>query len=202
MSAVATVSLNHAFSCWDSGASEAGPKRKRPPKKTWSGSPSSRIVGGLPRSGKRSSVNVASATSRPARSCGNSAGVGATTKWIGPADRDRSRWGSNRCAGITGKGVAAVRVEQAHARREFPAGARPGEHHRVAGGSMAAMLWSSPEPQFGHCCLSISNTRLSSRAQLIRCGGAWTGSASHPAATAASVAAWRGAGCDSGRSVA
>jgi hypothetical protein len=54
---------------------------------------------------------------------------------------------------------------------------------------MAAMILSSPPPQFGQRCMSISNTRLSSRAQLTRCGGAWTGSASHPAATAASVAA-------------
>jgi len=31
---------------------------------------------------------------------------------------------------------------------------------------MAAMIWSS-QPQFGQCSMSISNTRLSSRAQLI-----------------------------------
>ena len=32
------------------------------------------------------------------------------------------------------------------------------------------MILSSPAPQLGQCCMSISNTRLSSRAQAIRCG--------------------------------
>ena len=61
---------------------------------------------------------------------------------------------------------------------------------------MAAMILSSPVPQFGQCCISISkaqasaktnlyssyvvaNTRLSSRAQLMRPGRTWTVSASH-----------------------
>ena len=35
--------------------------------------------------------------------------------------------------------------------------------------SIAAMIFSSP-PQFGQCSRSISKTRLSSRAQLIRAG--------------------------------
>ncbi len=51
-----------------------------------------------------------------------------------------------------------------------------------------------------------AKTRSSSRPQLMRCGGAWTGSASHPAATAASVAACACAdgccGTSSGRSFA
>ena len=41
----------------------------------------------------------------------------------------------------------------------------------IAGRSrMAAMIFSSPAPQFGHRSMSMSNTRLSSRAQLMRCG--------------------------------
>ncbi|MFM1855349.1 MAG: hypothetical protein RLZ83_658 [Pseudomonadota bacterium] len=30
------------------------------------------------------------------------------------------------------------------------------------------MIFSSPLPQFGQCCMSMSKTRLSSRAQLMR----------------------------------
>lgn len=37
----------------------------------------------------------------------------------------------------------------------------------TAGSRMAAMIFNSP-PQFGQCCMSISNTRLSSSAQLMR----------------------------------
>jgi hypothetical protein len=34
------------------------------------------------------------------------------------------------------------------------------------------MIFSSPSPQFAHRCVSMSNTRLSNRAQLMRCGRA------------------------------
>jgi len=47
------------------------------------------------------------------------------------------------------------------------------------------MIFSSPLPQFGQCRRTISRTRLSSRAQPIRCGRAWTGSTSHSAAACA-----------------
>jgi hypothetical protein len=51
---------------------------------------------------------------------------------------------------------------------------------------MAAMILSSPPPQFGQCCMSMSKTRLSSRAQLMRRGRAhWTVSTSHSAVAAA-----------------
>ena len=33
---------------------------------------------------------------------------------------------------------------------------------------MAAMIFSSPPPQFGQVCMSMPNARLSSRAQLMR----------------------------------
>jgi hypothetical protein len=56
------------------------------------------------------------------------------------------------------------------------------------------MIFSSPAPQFGPCCMSMSNTRLSSRAQLMRCGRTWTVSTSHSATAA--VAA--GSSCSSG----
>ena len=52
---------------------------------------------------------------------------------------------------------------------------------------MAAMIFSSPAPQFEQCCMSMSNIRLSSRAQLIRGARPWTVSASHSLAAAASV---------------
>ena len=35
------------------------------------------------------------------------------------------------------------------------------------------MLFSSPRPQFGQCCVSMSMTRLSNRPQLMRCGRVW-----------------------------
>jgi hypothetical protein len=54
------------------------------------------------------------------------------------------------------------------------------------------MIFSSPPPQFGQVCMSMSNTRLSSRAQLMRPERNWMGSASHAVATTASLAA-RGA---------
>jgi hypothetical protein len=38
---------------------------------------------------------------------------------------------------------------------------------------MAAMILSSPATQFGQGCMSMSKTRLSSRAQLMRPGRAW-----------------------------
>ena len=41
------------------------------------------------------------------------------------------------------------------------------------------MIFSSPPPQFGQVCMSMSNTRLSSRAQLMRPDRTWMGSASH-----------------------
>ncbi len=50
------------------------------------------------------------------------------------------------------------------------------------------MIFSSPAPQCGQCCRSMSKTRLSSRSQPIRCGRAATVSASPPAAAAASLA--------------
>jgi hypothetical protein len=56
------------------------------------------------------------------------------------------------------------------------------------------MILSSPAPQFGQCCMSMSNTRLSNRAQPMQCGRAWTVWTSHSAAAAASVAACACAG--------
>jgi hypothetical protein len=53
---------------------------------------------------------------------------------------------------------------------------------------MAAMMLSSPLPQFGQCYMSMSKTRLSSRAQLMPCGRAWA--ISPWAAAAASLAAF------------
>ena len=53
---------------------------------------------------------------------------------------------------------------------------------------MAAMIFSSPLPQFGQCCMSTSKTRLSSRAQLMRCTRAWVCSASQSLARVALVA--------------
>ena len=50
------------------------------------------------------------------------------------------------------------------------------------------MIFSSPPPQFGQCCMSMSKTRLSSSAQLMRCGRTWTVSTSHSATESASVA--------------
>lgn len=47
------------------------------------------------------------------------------------------------------------------------------------------MIFSSLAPQFGHICMPMSKTRLSSRAQLMRCGRAWTDSTSHSAPAAA-----------------
>lgn len=36
------------------------------------------------------------------------------------------------------------------------------------------MIFSSPAPQFGQCCMSMLKTRSSNRAQLMRCGrAAW-----------------------------
>ena len=52
---------------------------------------------------------------------------------------------------------------QAQVRQDFP----------ITGRSrMAAMIFSSPAPQFGQCCMSMSKTRLSGRAQLMRFGRA------------------------------
>jgi hypothetical protein len=34
------------------------------------------------------------------------------------------------------------------------------------------MIFSSPAPQFGQCCMSMSKTRFNSRAQLMRFGRA------------------------------
>ena len=53
---------------------------------------------------------------------------------------------------------------------------------------MAAMILNCPVPQIGQCCMSMSNTRLSSRAQLMRPGRAWAVSISHSAAAVDSVA--------------
>jgi hypothetical protein len=39
---------------------------------------------------------------------------------------------------------------------------------------MAAMIFKVP-PQWGHCSMSISNTRLSSRAQRMRVSAEWWG---------------------------
>src|SRR5215467_7269617 len=63
---------------------------------------------------------------------------------------------SNRCAGVRG-------------------GARVGRPRWVriltitGGSSMAAMIFKAP-PQLGQCSMSMSKTRLSSRAQLMRAG--------------------------------
>ncbi len=56
------------------------------------------------------------------------------------------------------------------------------------------MIFSSPPSQFGQFCISMSKTRLSSRAQLMRCGRANTVSTSRSAAAAAPV----GGGADAG----
>ena len=50
------------------------------------------------------------------------------------------------------------------------------------------MIFSPPPPQFGQVCMSMSNARMSSRAQLMRPGLNWVGSASHAAATTAWLA--------------
>ena len=50
------------------------------------------------------------------------------------------------------------------------------------------MILSSPPLQFGQVCISMSNTRLSSRAQLMRPDRNWMGSASHAVATTAWLA--------------
>jgi hypothetical protein len=55
---------------------------------------------------------------------------------------------------------------------------------------MAAMIFSSPAPRFGHRSMSMSKTRLSNLDQLIRCGPAGTVSTSQSPTAAASVAAW------------
>ena len=52
--------------------------------------------------------------------------------------------------------------------------------------SIAAMIFSSP-PQFGQCSRSISKTRLSSRAQLIRAGLRCAQFGSHAAGCAAAA---------------
>ena len=43
------------------------------------------------------------------------------------------------------------------------------------------MILRSPPPQFGQCCMSMSNTRLSNRAHPTRCDRPWTGSAAQAA---------------------
>jgi hypothetical protein len=63
----------------------------------------------------------------------------------------------------------------------------PGEQgsSRMTGRSrIAAMILSSPPPQFGQSCMSMSNTRSSSRAQLMCLGRAWAISTSHGPAAA------------------
>ena len=57
------------------------------------------------------------------------------------------------------------------------------------------MIFSSPAPLFGQCWKSMSKTRLSSRAQLMRPSRAWAVSTSHSEAAAVSVA---GPSCSSG----
>jgi hypothetical protein len=52
---------------------------------------------------------------------------------------------------------------------------------------MAAMIFISPLPQFGHRCMSMSNTRVSNRPQMMRCGWAWTVSTSQSDEPAALV---------------
>jgi len=51
------------------------------------------------------------------------------------------------------------------------------------------MILSSPAPQFGQRCISISKIRLSSRAQLMRPGPTWAVPASHWTPDAATPAA-------------
>ena len=48
----------------------------------------------------------------------------------------------------------------------------------TGGSSMAAMIFKAP-PQFGQCSMSMSKTRLSSLAQLIRAGAPWIGILNH-----------------------
>jgi hypothetical protein len=60
---------------------------------------------------------------------------------------------------------------------------------------MAEMFLSSTALQFGQCCMSMSKTRLSSRAQLVRCGPAGTMSISQLPAATALVPSW---GCADG----
>lgn len=84
------------------------------------------------------------------------------------------------------------RPPAARAQRPWRSPSTNGPQDRLCPGSpqrMAAMVLISPLPQFGQCCLSMSKTRLSSRAQLTRCGRAWTVSTSHSPVAVASVAA-------------
>jgi hypothetical protein len=60
---------------------------------------------------------------------------------------------------------APVRSEDMH---PAPASAQSLSIFSMTGRSrIAAMILSSPPPQFGQCCMSMSNTRLSSRAHFI-----------------------------------
>ena len=54
------------------------------------------------------------------------------------------------------------------------------------------MIFSSPLPQFGQCCMSMSKTRSSSRAQLMRPGRPWAVSVSTSPSAAAAAAALPG----------
>ncbi len=56
------------------------------------------------------------------------------------------------------------------------------------------MILRSPALQFGQRCMSMSNTGLSSRGQLMRCTGASAALTSHLAAAAASLAGYSCAG--------
>ena len=58
------------------------------------------------------------------------------------------------------------------------------------------MILSSPAPQFGQCRMSMSNSRLSSRAQLMRPGRAWAISTAHgPAAETLAASSSLGGPC-------
>ena len=92
--------------------------------------------------------------------------------------------GGCRVAAARGDRYSTARAAQAAkcspASRTRPLGGGCGSNPRwlrifsITGRSrMAAMILSSPAPQFGQRCMSMSNTRLSSRAQLMRASRAW-----------------------------
>src|ERR671919_1671063 len=69
----------------------------------------------------------------------------------------------------------------------------------TGGSSIAAMIFKAP-PQFGHCSMSMSKTRLRSRAQLMRAGAPCACASSHEGSVAGSgglgmiyCATWRSA---------
>jgi len=105
------------------------------------------------------------------------------------------RWQRNRGRGIC-DGQRGLRWRSSAPLRARPRGEgwgstpRCGRIFSITGRSrMAAMILSSPPLRFGQVCISKSKARLSSRAQLIRCGRVRAVSISHTAGAVASVSA-------------